>query len=113
MIGLGYFFGHSLHAIEKALGVGGVVAVVTAAIVGARVLAALREAEAARARRDDAAAAPPRGLTVQPSGQRGDARPAAVERLGQRDDVDGVDLRAHAHVVGEIGAHRSRALCEA
>ena len=34
VIGLGYFFGHSLHAIEKALGVGGVIAVVTAAIVG-------------------------------------------------------------------------------
>ncbi len=34
VIGLGYFFGHSLHAIEKALGIGGVIAVVTAAIVG-------------------------------------------------------------------------------
>ena len=33
VIGLGYFFGHSLHAIEAALGVGGAVAVVIAAIV--------------------------------------------------------------------------------
>ncbi len=31
MIGLGYFFGHSLHAIERVVGVGGVVAVVIAA----------------------------------------------------------------------------------
>jgi membrane protein DedA with SNARE-associated domain len=34
VIGLGYFFGHSLHAIEKVLGVGGVIAVVTVAAVG-------------------------------------------------------------------------------
>jgi membrane protein DedA with SNARE-associated domain len=34
VIGLGYFFGHSLHVIEKALGVGGVIAVVTAATAG-------------------------------------------------------------------------------
>jgi membrane protein DedA with SNARE-associated domain len=34
VIGLGYFFGHSLHVIEKVLGVGGVIAVVTAAVVG-------------------------------------------------------------------------------
>ena len=34
VIGLGYFFGHSLHVIEAALGVGGAVAVVIAAIVG-------------------------------------------------------------------------------
>jgi membrane protein DedA with SNARE-associated domain len=34
MIGLGYFFGNSLHAIEKALGVGGVIAVVAVAAVG-------------------------------------------------------------------------------
>jgi membrane protein DedA with SNARE-associated domain len=33
VIGLGYFFGHSLHVIEKVLGVGGVVAVVTIAVV--------------------------------------------------------------------------------
>ena len=31
MIGLGYFFGHSLHVIERVVGVGGVVAVVIAA----------------------------------------------------------------------------------
>ena len=30
------------------------------------------------------------------------ARPP-VERLGERDDVDRVDLRAHAHVVGQVG----------
>jgi membrane protein DedA with SNARE-associated domain len=34
MIGLGYFFGHSLHVIEKIVGVGGVVAVIAAAAVG-------------------------------------------------------------------------------
>jgi undecaprenyl-diphosphatase len=34
VIGLGYFFGHSLHAIEAALGVGGAVAVAMAAIAG-------------------------------------------------------------------------------
>jgi membrane protein DedA with SNARE-associated domain len=34
MIGLGYFFGHSLHVIEKVVGVGGVVAVIGAAAVG-------------------------------------------------------------------------------
>jgi membrane protein DedA with SNARE-associated domain len=34
MILLGYFFGHSLHVIEKVVGVGGVIAVVIAAIVG-------------------------------------------------------------------------------
>jgi membrane protein DedA with SNARE-associated domain len=34
VIGLGYFFGHSLHAIEKLLGVGGVIAVVSVAIIG-------------------------------------------------------------------------------
>jgi membrane protein DedA with SNARE-associated domain len=34
VIGLGYFFGHSLHVIEKVLGVGGVIAVVSVAIVG-------------------------------------------------------------------------------
>jgi membrane protein DedA with SNARE-associated domain len=34
MIGLGYFFGHSLHVIEKVVGVGGVVAVIAAAAVG-------------------------------------------------------------------------------
>ena len=48
VIGLGYFFGHSLHVIEKVLGVGGVIAVVIAAVVGLVVVAALREAEAAR-----------------------------------------------------------------
>ncbi len=31
VIGLGYFFGHSLHVIEKVLGVGGVIAVVSVA----------------------------------------------------------------------------------
>jgi membrane protein DedA with SNARE-associated domain len=34
MIGLGYFFGHSLHVIEKAVGIGGVIAVVIAAAIG-------------------------------------------------------------------------------
>jgi membrane protein DedA with SNARE-associated domain len=34
VIGLGYFFGHSLHVIEKALGVGGAIAVVTVAVIG-------------------------------------------------------------------------------
>jgi membrane protein DedA with SNARE-associated domain len=34
VIGAGYFFGHSLHVIEKVLGVGGVIAVVSVAIVG-------------------------------------------------------------------------------
>jgi undecaprenyl-diphosphatase len=34
VIGLGYFFGHSLHLIEKVLGVGGVIAVVSVAIGG-------------------------------------------------------------------------------
>ena len=34
VIGLGYFFGHSLHAIEKLLGLGGVVAVVSVAVIG-------------------------------------------------------------------------------
>jgi membrane protein DedA with SNARE-associated domain len=34
VIGLGYFFGHSLHVIERALGVGGVIGVVTAAVAG-------------------------------------------------------------------------------
>ena len=34
VIGLGYFFGHSLDVIEKALGVGGVIAVVTVAVIG-------------------------------------------------------------------------------
>jgi membrane protein DedA with SNARE-associated domain len=34
VIGLGYFFGHSLHVIEKLLGVGGVIAVVTVAVIG-------------------------------------------------------------------------------
>jgi membrane protein DedA with SNARE-associated domain len=33
VIGLGYFFGHSLHVIEKVLGVGGVIAVVSVAAV--------------------------------------------------------------------------------
>jgi undecaprenyl-diphosphatase len=33
VIGLGYFFGHSLHVIKQVLGIGGVIAVVTAAIV--------------------------------------------------------------------------------
>ena len=37
------------------------------------------------------------------SAQGGDARPPAVERRSQRDDVDRVDLRTHAHVVGELG----------
>jgi membrane protein DedA with SNARE-associated domain len=32
VIGLGYFFGHSLHVIEKVLGVGGVIAVVSVAV---------------------------------------------------------------------------------
>jgi membrane protein DedA with SNARE-associated domain len=34
VIGLGYFFGHSLDVIEKALGIGGVIAVVTVAVIG-------------------------------------------------------------------------------
>jgi undecaprenyl-diphosphatase len=34
MIGLGYFFGHSLHVIERIVGVGGVIAVIAAAAVG-------------------------------------------------------------------------------
>ena len=34
VIGLGYFFGHSLHVIEKVLGVGGVIAVVGVAVAG-------------------------------------------------------------------------------
>jgi membrane protein DedA with SNARE-associated domain len=34
VIGLGYFFGHSLHVIEKVLGVGGVIAVISVAIGG-------------------------------------------------------------------------------
>jgi undecaprenyl-diphosphatase len=42
VIGLGYFFGNSLHVIEKALGVGGVIAVVTVAVLG---LAAWRRFE--------------------------------------------------------------------
>ena len=50
VIGLGYFFGHSLHAIEKVLGVGGVIAVVSVAVRRPRDVAALREAEAAPAR---------------------------------------------------------------
>ena len=33
VIGLGYFFGHSLHVIEKLLGVGGVIAVVAVAVI--------------------------------------------------------------------------------
>ena len=32
VIGLGYFFGHSLHVIEKILGIGGVIAVVSVAV---------------------------------------------------------------------------------
>jgi membrane protein DedA with SNARE-associated domain len=34
VIGLGYFFGHSLHAIEQVLGVGGVIAVVSVGAAG-------------------------------------------------------------------------------
>ena len=34
MVGLGYFFGHSLHAIEKLLGVGGAIALVSVAGIG-------------------------------------------------------------------------------
>jgi membrane protein DedA with SNARE-associated domain len=34
VIGLGYFFGHSLGAIEKVLGVGGAIAVASVAVVG-------------------------------------------------------------------------------
>lgn len=34
VIGLGYFFGHSLHVIEKVLGVGGAVALVAVAVAG-------------------------------------------------------------------------------
>jgi membrane protein DedA with SNARE-associated domain len=33
VIGLGYFFGHSLHVIERVLGVGGVIAVISVAVV--------------------------------------------------------------------------------
>ena len=34
VIGLGYFFGHSLHVIERVLGVGGAIALVIAAVTG-------------------------------------------------------------------------------
>jgi membrane protein DedA with SNARE-associated domain len=55
MIGLGYFFGHSLHAIEKVLGVGGVVAVVIAAATG---LAFWRRFERRKVHGHDAPARP-------------------------------------------------------
>ena len=100
VIGLGYFFGHSLHVIEKVLGVGGAIAVVTAAVAASCSGGASRSASCTQRRRARDVAAP---TPSQRSGERGDARPAARERLGERDDVDGVDLRAHAHVVGEIG----------
>jgi undecaprenyl-diphosphatase len=34
VIGLGYFFGHSLHVIERVLGVGGVIAIISVAVIG-------------------------------------------------------------------------------
>jgi membrane protein DedA with SNARE-associated domain len=34
VIGLGYFFGHSLHVIEKVLGVGGAIALIAVAVAG-------------------------------------------------------------------------------
>jgi membrane protein DedA with SNARE-associated domain len=56
MIGLGYFFGHSLHAIERLVGVGGVVAVVIAAAGG---LLFWRRFERRKLHGHDAAAPPP------------------------------------------------------
>ena len=51
VIGLGYFFGHSLHVIEKVLGVGGVIAVVTAASSASCFWRRYEKREGARARR--------------------------------------------------------------
>jgi membrane protein DedA with SNARE-associated domain len=55
VIGLGYFFGNSLHVIERALGVGGVIGVVTAAAAG---LAMWRRYEKSKLHEHDDDAAP-------------------------------------------------------
>ena len=56
VIGLGYFFGHSLHVIERVLGVGGVLAVVSVAVIG---LAAWRRFEHRKLHRLRQESAPP------------------------------------------------------
>jgi membrane protein DedA with SNARE-associated domain len=56
VIGLGYFFGNSLGAIEKVLGVGGVIAVVSVAAVG---LGAWRRFEHKKMHQLEAESAPP------------------------------------------------------
>ena len=88
VIGLGYFFGHSLDEIEKVLGVGGVIAVVSVAVVA---LAAWRRFERRKLHRARAPRGAPRRRRC--LSHRGDARPPAGERLGDGDDLDCVDLR--------------------
>jgi membrane protein DedA with SNARE-associated domain len=61
VIGLGYFFGHSLHVIEKVLGVGGVIAVVSVAVVG---LGAWRRFERKKVHGQAPAERPPDGRAV-------------------------------------------------
>jgi hypothetical protein len=103
VIGLGYFFGHSLHAIEQVLGVGGVIAVLSVAVVG---FVMWRRFEKAKLHEFD----------EDGSGERPHAQAGLECRLQDSEDprehVVG-DGPLHDAVVADVGGHESRALCDA
>ena len=107
-IGLGYFFGHSLHVIEKALGVGGVIAVVTAAIVG---LVFWRRFEKQKLHEHDDDPAPAAGRSSQASAVMR-ARPPSSGSASAT--MSTASTCAHTRTSSvRSAATRSRALCEA
>ncbi len=58
MVGLGYFFGHSLHAIEKVLGVGGAIAAVSVVCIGLVMWRRFEKSKLHKLEADDEAAPP-------------------------------------------------------
>ncbi len=58
MVGLGYFFGHSLHAIEKLLGVGGAIAAVSVVCIGLVMWRRFEKSKLHKLEADDEAAPP-------------------------------------------------------
>ena len=112
VIGLGYFFGHSLHAIEKALGVGGVIAVVTAAIVG---LVFWRRFEKQKLHEHDDDEPPPSPLRRLPARQASAVMRARPPSSGSASaTMSTASTCAHTRTSSvRSAATRSRALCEA
>ena len=116
VIGLGYFFGHSLHAIEKVLGVGGVIAVVSVAVVGLVMWRRFEKAKLHELEDDGEIGAATSGAAGvrPPSAKRGRCARARPSSGSASATMSTASTCAHTRTSSvRSAATRSRALCDA